>query len=68
MLGNADEWLDTPYVAHLDGVPVPVFAWHLRGGSSWDQPRNDYTRLDTINPGQPEWYGSGFRCAKSVTP
>lgn len=67
MLGNIDEWTSTPYVSQLAGMPYPVLPWRLRGGAAWDVDR-DFSQLDSVSPGQPEWYGSGFRCAKSIAP
>ncbi len=69
MLGNVDEWTDTPYLAHLDGVPYPVLPWRVRGGRDvWTLRRKDDLSLAGVSPGPPEHNGSGFRCAKSAAP
>jgi formylglycine-generating enzyme required for sulfatase activity len=69
MLGNVDEWTDTPYLAHLDGVPFPVLPWHVRGGRDVWTPRDKtFLALDGVSPGPTELYASGFRCAKSAAP
>lgn len=68
MLGNIDEWTATCYVASFDGMPFPFYPWRLRAGSHWDAGRGRTTALDVVSPGPPEWFGTGFRCAKSINP
>ncbi|MBL8729361.1 MAG: SUMF1/EgtB/PvdO family nonheme iron enzyme [Planctomycetes bacterium] len=68
MLGNIDEWTSTAYVAQFAGMPFPVYPWRLRAGASWESKRDRYAALDVVSPGQPEWFGTGFRCAKSANP
>jgi formylglycine-generating enzyme required for sulfatase activity/tRNA A-37 threonylcarbamoyl transferase component Bud32 len=68
MLGNIDEWTSTAYVAQFAGMPFPVYPWRLRAGASWESKRDMYAALDVVSPGQPEWFGTGFRCAKSANP
>lgn len=69
MLGNVDEWTDTPYVAHLDGVPFPMLPWRVRGGRDvWTRRDPNYLALDGVSPGPTEHDESGFRCAKSAAP
>ncbi|MFN7590878.1 MAG: bifunctional serine/threonine-protein kinase/formylglycine-generating enzyme family protein [Planctomycetota bacterium] len=69
MLGNVDEWTDTPYVAHLDGVPFPFYPWRVLGGRDvWTKRDRNYLALDGVAPGPTEHDESGFRCAKSAAP
>jgi formylglycine-generating enzyme required for sulfatase activity len=69
MLGNVDEWTDTPYVAHLDGVPFPFLPWRVRGGRDVRTPRvTAFLALDGVSPGPTEHDETGFRCAKSAAP
>ncbi|MBX3465103.1 MAG: SUMF1/EgtB/PvdO family nonheme iron enzyme [Planctomycetes bacterium] len=68
MLGNVDEWTSTAYVAQFDGMPFPVYPWRLRAGAAWSCRPDRNAALDAVSPGQPEWFGTGFRCAKSINP
>jgi formylglycine-generating enzyme required for sulfatase activity len=68
MLGNVPEWTESPYVAELDGVLEPVPSWKLVGGAAWFAQNERFMPLEVVSPGQPEWFRSGFRCAKSVEP
>jgi formylglycine-generating enzyme required for sulfatase activity len=69
MLGNVDEWTDTPYVAQLDGVPFPFLPWRVRGGRDvWSKRLLANLALDGVSPGPTEHDESGFRCAKSAAP
>jgi formylglycine-generating enzyme required for sulfatase activity/tRNA A-37 threonylcarbamoyl transferase component Bud32 len=67
MYANVDEWTDTPYIGLFENQPLPVFSWRLCGGFAWCS-KSPQPTLDVIRPGQPEWFSTGFRCAKSLAP